>query len=117
MSRCQGQSRPGESAFACALVALENEDGFANLAGVLEGVSEPTHDVATGLTIACTKYTVDVVTHQLPTTALAWEYSKPTPEVEAVVGKDFGFVWFRFSYCRRSIVIRNNRSMCGSGVR
>ena len=80
-------------AFACAFVALENEDGLANLAGMLKSVSEPADDVAPSFAVACAKYTVDMITHQLPT-ALAWEYSKTSPEVEAVVGKDFGFVGF-----------------------
>src|SRR6516162_9494814 len=82
----------GESAFACAFMTLENENGLANLAWMLESVSKPANDVATGLWIACAKHTVDVIAHQLPT-ALARKYTEPAPQIETVAGENLRFVW------------------------
>ena len=81
-----------ESAFACAFVALENEDSLADYVGVLESVGEPSDDVETGLWIACAEYVVDVIVHQLPA-ALTRECSKPAPQVQSVAGKDLWLVW------------------------
>src|SRR5262249_34822586 len=86
------EHRPGKRAFASAFVALKNENGLANYVGALESVGEPAFDVETGLRIACAKYLIDMIVHQLPTTLL-WKHSKPAPEVEAVVGKDLRLLW------------------------
>src|SRR6516225_9583106 len=82
----------GQSAFACAFVALENENGLADYVRVLESVGEPTDDVETGLWIACAEHVVDVIVHQLPA-ALTRESSKPAPQVQSVAGKDLWLVW------------------------
>ena len=86
------QQRPGESAFACALVALENENSFADYVRMLKSVSKPTDDVAPSFPVACAQHIVDVIAHQLPT-ALLREYTEPTPEVETIAGKDLILVW------------------------